>query len=124
LLGQRLIRKADFHLGQNVTAFARVKCKVLDPSTTKRNSLAIEKRQVSFYATLDGGLGYFLPISERTYRRLSMLQNVLNSYLPHRAALNPKAFRYFKKIKSRVLYINHDYVYKPIDSYDFILVEL
>lgn len=93
-LGQRLIRKADFHLGQHVTTFTRVKCKVLDPTTTKRNSLAIEKRHVSFYGTLDGGLGYLLPINERTYRRLLMMQNVLYSFLQHRAALNPKSYRY------------------------------
>jgi len=93
--GQRLLRKADFHLGQNVVTFVRVRCKVLDPSTAKKNPLAIGKRQVSFYATLDGSLGLLLPVPERTYRRLFMLQNVLNSYLQHRAALNPKAFRYF-----------------------------
>jgi cleavage and polyadenylation specificity factor subunit 1 len=83
----------DFHLGQHILTFVRVKCKVLDPSTTKRNSVAIEKRQVTFYATLDGGLGYLLPISERTYRRLFMLQNVLTNILQHRAGLNPKSFR-------------------------------
>ncbi|CAL8131581.1 unnamed protein product [Orchesella dallaii] len=91
--GQRLIRKADFHLGQNVVAFSRVRCKVLDPSTTKRNSRAIEKRHVTFYTTLDGAVGFLLPISERTYRRLLMLQNVLCNHIQHRAALNPKAFR-------------------------------
>lgn len=93
-LGQRLIRKADFHLGQNVVTFARVRCKVLDPSTTKRNSKAIEKRHVTFYSTLDGGIGYLLPISERTYRRLLMLQNVLSNHMQHRAGLNPKGHRY------------------------------
>ena len=87
------MRKADFHLGQHVLSFVRVKCKILDPSTTKRNSVAIEKRHVTFYCTLDGGIGYILPVAERTYRRLLMLQNVLTNNIQHRAGLNPKSFR-------------------------------
>lgn len=34
-----------------------------------------------------------LPMQEKTYRRLLMLQNALNTMLPHHAGLNPKAFR-------------------------------
>ena len=44
-------------------------------------------------ATLDGGVGYLLPIPEKTYRRLLMLQIKLVQGLPHTAGLNPKAFR-------------------------------
>lgn len=44
-------------------------------------------------ATLDGGLGYVLPVPEKTYRRLLMLQNVLVNHIPHTGGLNPKAFR-------------------------------
>jgi hypothetical protein len=45
-------------------------------------------------ATLDGGLGYVLPVPEKTYRRLLMLQNVLVNHIPHTGGLNPKAFRW------------------------------
>lgn len=48
---------------------------------------------IVFTATLDGSLGYILPIQEKTYRRLLMLQNVLVSHIPHTAGLNPKAYR-------------------------------
>jgi|SRR6218665_978149 len=44
-------------------------------------------------ASLDGSIGFLLPIPEKTYRRLLMLQNTLNSLLPHLAGLNPKAYR-------------------------------
>lgn len=44
-------------------------------------------------ATLDGGMGLLLPMQEKTYRRLLMLQNALTTMLPHHAGLNPKAFR-------------------------------
>lgn len=45
-------------------------------------------------ATLDGGIGLLLPMQEKTYRRLLMLQNALTTMLPHHAGLNPKAFRF------------------------------
>ena len=45
-------------------------------------------------ATLDGGMGLLLPMQEKTYRRLLMLQNALTTMLPHHAGLNPKAFRF------------------------------
>ena len=48
------------------------------------------------FATLDGGLGYILPVPEKTYRRLLMLQNVLVNHIAHIGGLNPKAFRTYK----------------------------
>lgn len=47
-------------------------------------------------ATLDGGMGYIMPVPEKTYRRLLMLQNVLVSQGAHIGGLNPKAFRTYK----------------------------
>uniref|UniRef100_A0A452EST8 Cleavage and polyadenylation specificity factor subunit 1 n=1 Tax=Capra hircus TaxID=9925 RepID=A0A452EST8_CAPHI len=44
-------------------------------------------------STLDGGIGLLLPMQEKTYRRLLMLQNALTTMLPHHAGLNPRAFR-------------------------------
>lgn len=44
-------------------------------------------------ATLDGGVGLLLPMQEKTYRRLLMLQNALTTMLSHHAGLNPKGFR-------------------------------
>jgi hypothetical protein len=51
------------------------------------------KCEMCVAATLDGGLGYVLPVPEKTYRRLLMLQNVLVNHIPHTGGLNPKAFR-------------------------------
>lgn len=47
----------------------------------------------SFQATLDGSIGYILPISEKTFRRLFILQNAIFVMKPHYAGLNPKSFR-------------------------------
>uniref|UniRef100_T1J479 Cleavage and polyadenylation specificity factor subunit 1 n=1 Tax=Strigamia maritima TaxID=126957 RepID=T1J479_STRMM len=90
--GQRLLRKADFHVGSNINSFFRIRGKLSDPSTDKTAS-----------TSLDGSLGYLLPISEKVYRRLLMLQNVLVTHLPHTAGLNPKAFRMYKSHRNYLM---------------------
>lgn len=97
--GQRLIRKADYHIGQQVNSLFRIQCGLRD-----RQCPNYENKQITFYSTLDGGLGYCLPLPEKTYRRLFMLQNVLLVHSEHRCGLNPKVFRTVKF--SRRLMIN------------------
>ncbi|KAF3420031.1 hypothetical protein E2986_05121 [Frieseomelitta varia] len=94
--GQKLIRKADFHLGQKVNTFFRIRCRVSDPANDKKHFSGADKRHVTMYASLDGSLGYILPVPEKTYRRLLMLQNVLVTHICHIAGLNPKAYRTYK----------------------------
>ncbi|KAJ3609793.1 hypothetical protein NHX12_024303 [Muraenolepis orangiensis] len=90
--GMRLLRRADFNAGANVNTFWRMPCRGgLDVAGKK--SLTWDSKQITWFATLDGGLGLLLPMQEKTYRRLLMLQNALNTMLPHHAGLNPKAFR-------------------------------
>jgi len=91
--GHRLIRKADFHVGQRVSTMFRIRCKVTDPTSDRRFPPLIEKSHMVVLATLDGGVAHLLPIAEKTYRRLQMLHNVLHTTLAHVAGLNPKAFR-------------------------------
>ena len=52
---------------------------------------------MTFYATLDGSFGFILPLPEKTYRRLFMLQNVLLTHSAHLCGLNPKSFRTIKQ---------------------------
>ena len=54
-------------------------------------------RHVTWFATLDGALGHLLPVAEKTYRRLTMLMNVMTTNLPHTAGLNPKGFRQMRQ---------------------------
>ncbi|XP_008551779.2 cleavage and polyadenylation specificity factor subunit 1 [Microplitis demolitor] len=94
--GQKLIRKADFHLGQKVNTFFRIKCRTRDIAGQKKEFAGAENRHVTMFATLDGALGYVLPVPEKAYRHLLMLQNVLISHICHTAGLNPKDFRTYK----------------------------
>ena len=85
--GTRLIRRAEIHLGLKSVTFFRIRCR------SHPNSKRPELKQMTVYATLDGSIGYVLPVSEKIYRRLLMLQNVLNNHIQHAAGLNPKAYR-------------------------------
>ncbi|XP_068228833.1 cleavage and polyadenylation specificity factor subunit 1 [Palaemon carinicauda] len=94
--GTRLIRKGEFHLGANVNSFFRIRCRVGDVSSDKRAGQNVERKHITMMATLDGSIGYVLPVSERTYRRFSMVYNLLVQHLPHIGGLNPKAARAFQ----------------------------
>lgn len=90
--GMRLLRRADFNVGSHVNAFWRMPCRgTLD--TANKKALTWDNKHITWFATLDGGVGLLLPMQEKTYRRLLMLQNALTTMLPHHAGLNPKAFR-------------------------------
>uniref|UniRef100_A0A3Q0RDF5 Cleavage and polyadenylation specificity factor subunit 1 n=1 Tax=Amphilophus citrinellus TaxID=61819 RepID=A0A3Q0RDF5_AMPCI len=90
--GMRLLRRADFNAGANINTFWRMPCRgALDTSSKK--ALTWDNKHITWFATLDGGIGLLLPMQEKTYRRLLMLQNALTTMLPHHAGLNPKAFR-------------------------------
>ncbi|XP_028155962.1 cleavage and polyadenylation specificity factor subunit 1-like [Ostrinia furnacalis] len=91
--GQRLIKKCDYHLGQQVHAMFRIAARH-SPGDKLR-------RHVTMFTTLDGGVGYVLPVSEKVYRRLLMLQNVMNNYCCHVAGLNPRAHRTYKSARKQ-----------------------
>ena len=86
--GQVLLRRAAVNVGSHINTMFRVQCKTID-SDVRRSA----RRHVTYFATLDGSIGYLLPVSEKMYRRLSMLQNLLMTYIPHKAGLNPKSYR-------------------------------
>ncbi|XP_022229286.2 cleavage and polyadenylation specificity factor subunit 1 [Drosophila obscura] len=99
--GQKLIRKADYHLGQVVNTMFRVQCH--QRGVHQRQPFLYENKHFVVYGTLDGGLGYCLPLPEKVYRRFLMLQNVLLSYQDHLCGLNPKEFRTLKSFKKQGL---------------------
>lgn len=98
--GQKLLRRADYHLGQKVNCMFRVACNFKQQFDKK--VLAYDNKHLTFFATLDGGFGFVLPLPEKTYRRLFMLQNVLLTHSAHLGGLNPKSYRTIKQSR-RVL---------------------
>lgn len=90
--GTRLLRRADFHVGAHINTMWRVCTVSTDPGSGSTNEV-YSRAQVTMFGTLDGAIGEVLPISEKIYRRLLMLQNSLTVGIPHIAGLNPKAYR-------------------------------
>ncbi|XP_018430492.1 PREDICTED: cleavage and polyadenylation specificity factor subunit 1, partial [Nanorana parkeri] len=90
--GLRLLRRADFHAGSHINAFWRTPCRGASEGPSRKTALW-DNKHITWFATLDGGIGLLLPMEEKNYRRLLMLQNHLNVWIPHHAGLNPRAFR-------------------------------
>ncbi|XP_048576873.1 cleavage and polyadenylation specificity factor subunit 1 isoform X2 [Nematostella vectensis] len=88
--GQRLLQRADINVGTHITSFFRIAAKAHLKASGEKSK---EMRQLTCFGTLDGALGLMLPMTEKTFRRLHMLQTKLVDCIPHVAGLNPKAFR-------------------------------
>ncbi|KAL2641921.1 hypothetical protein R1flu_009508 [Riccia fluitans] len=87
--GQKLLPRAEFHLGAHVTKFLRLQ--MLPTATSNRSN-----RFAVLFGTLDGGIDFLAPLDELTFRRVQALQKKLVDVVPHVAGLNPRAFRQFQ----------------------------
>ncbi|XP_056694198.1 cleavage and polyadenylation specificity factor subunit 1 isoform X2 [Spinacia oleracea] len=95
--GQKLLSRAEFHIGAHVTKFLRLQ--MLPASSDKPNSTPIPdktNRYALLFGTLDGSIGCIAPLDELSFRRLQSLQKKLVDAAPHVAGLNPKSFRQFQ----------------------------
>lgn len=95
--GQKLLSRAEFHVGAHVTKFLRLQ--MLPTSSDRANAAAPVSDKTNRFAllfgTLDGSIGCVAPLDELTFRRLQSLQKRLVDAVPHVAGLNPKSFRKF-----------------------------
>ncbi|XP_047329252.1 cleavage and polyadenylation specificity factor subunit 1 isoform X2 [Impatiens glandulifera] len=94
--GQKLLSRAEFHVGSHVTKFLRLQMLPTlpdwanaPPGSDKTNRFAL------LFGTLDGSLGCVAPLDEITFRRLQSLQRKLVDVVPQVAGLNPRSFRQF-----------------------------
>lgn len=95
--GQKLLPRAEFHVGAHITKFFRLQ---MLPTSLDRTSAAPLSDKTNRYAllfgTLDGSIGCIAPLDELTFRRLQSLQRKLVDAVPHVCGLNPRAFRQFR----------------------------
>ncbi|CAI5719515.1 unnamed protein product [Peronospora effusa] len=96
--GQRLLRVSDFHLGVQVASMFRKRVDALSSivPATKGRAIAPPSCYVNVMGNSEGGVGALIPVSERVFRRLFTLQNVMVNTLPQNCALNPREFRMLK----------------------------
>lgn len=78
MAGQKLLKRADFHLGQKITRLTRI---------------SKESGAFNIYSSSHGSVGCLTSLSEKSYRRLNMLYQKMVHLLPQNGGLNPKAFR-------------------------------
>uniref|UniRef100_H2YEY5 Cleavage/polyadenylation specificity factor A subunit C-terminal domain-containing protein n=1 Tax=Ciona savignyi TaxID=51511 RepID=H2YEY5_CIOSA len=93
--GSRLTRRADMNIGSHANTMWRIAACGIDRS----NGSAIQPysgAHITMMGTLDGSICHVLPVAEKVYRRLLMLQNIMITSLQHIGGLNPKAFRTFR----------------------------
>lgn len=50
--GQKLLRKADFHLGQVVNTFFRIKCKMGELGEDRKHITGADKRHITMFGKL------------------------------------------------------------------------
>ncbi|GAV61868.1 CPSF_A domain-containing protein/MMS1_N domain-containing protein [Cephalotus follicularis] len=95
--GQKLLSRAEFHVGTHVTKFLRLQMLSI---SSDRTGVALGSDKTNRFAllfvTLDGSIGCIAPVDELTFRRLQSLQKKLVDAVPHVAGLNPKSFRQFR----------------------------
>ncbi|KAG8381459.1 hypothetical protein BUALT_Bualt06G0124100 [Buddleja alternifolia] len=90
--GQKLLSRAEFHVGAHITKFLRLQ---LLPTSADRTASDKTNRFGLLFGTLDGSIGCIAPLDELTFRRLQSLQKKLVDAVSHVAGLNPRSFRHF-----------------------------
>ncbi|XP_057774463.1 cleavage and polyadenylation specificity factor subunit 1 isoform X2 [Salvia miltiorrhiza] len=92
--GQKLLSRAEFHVGAHITKFLRLQ---LLPTSADRTTPGSDKtnRFGLLFGTLEGSIGCIAPLDELTFRRLQSLQKKLVDSVCHVAGLNPRSFRHF-----------------------------
>ena len=88
LSGNRLIRRADFHVGHFLTKILRTR--KIGPGESKQDPA---NAFLGITTSREGSLGFISAINERMYRRLNILQGQLINNEDRPAALNPRSHR-------------------------------
>ena len=114
--GNKLVSRADIHLGAQTVSLENHFCRssILINSATPASTLAALKSQDSLYGrgdddqrlginfgTSDGGFSTLLPLNEPDYWRLAALQSVMANAMESDCALNPRAWRLFRRTPRR-----------------------
>ncbi|XP_012484368.1 cleavage and polyadenylation specificity factor subunit 1 isoform X1 [Gossypium raimondii] len=94
--GQKLLSRAEFHVGARVTKFLRLQMLSTSGRTSATAGPDKTNRFALLFGTLDGSIGCIAPLDELTFRRLQSLQKKLVDAVPHVAGLNPRSFRHFR----------------------------
>ncbi|CAD5226198.1 unnamed protein product [Bursaphelenchus xylophilus] len=96
--GEKLILRSALNIGTVATGFVRVKGHMGEPFL--ENPDQIREIHTCVFATLEGSFGIIRPISEKAFRRLQMLQQIMTSHIPQPAGLNPRGSKALKPLRT------------------------
>ncbi|VDN50784.1 unnamed protein product [Dracunculus medinensis] len=89
--GEKLIVRAEINIGTNVNTMIRVKGHV-SSGFIESEQFSLERQSIIF-ASLDGSFGFIRPLTEKVFRRLHMLQQLICSTVIQAAGLNARGSR-------------------------------
>jgi len=93
---ERIKRQCDFNIGKVVLTLLNTRTRHSDPYS-RQSLIENEGRMITWYGSLDGSIGKISPIGEKMYKRLQLLQTLMQTHMPHYAGLNPKEYRSVSK---------------------------
>jgi cleavage and polyadenylation specificity factor subunit 1 len=114
--GNKLVCRADFHLGTQTVSFQNHLCRssLVVNSANEVSTVAALKLQDTFYGkgdddvrfavhygTTDSGYGSIAPINENIYWRLAALQSVMSNALESDCALSHRGWRLYRRTTRR-----------------------
>ena len=67
---------------------------------TRFNKL-VSSKICSLYGSIDGAVGIFVPLDEKVYRRLALLQQLMSTSVKTCCYLNPQEHRFFQSVRVR-----------------------
>ncbi len=114
--GNKLVCRADCHLGTQTVAFQSHFCRssLTVNSATLQSTLTALKQQDSLYGkaddsrrfglhygSTDGGYGTIIPVNENIYWRLVALQSVMSNALESDCSLSHRSWRLYRRSQRR-----------------------
>lgn len=110
--GEKLLSRAEFHVGSRVSKFASLICRETNSSAIAQSDYdrRKEKTFMSMVSTIDGGLGYVVPVDELMFRKLFSLHTQMTFRISHVGGLNPKLFRTYSSTDPRKYEIHRSIV--------------
>ena len=114
--GNRLVRRADYHLGAQTVGLQSHYCRsslLVNSATVRSTTVALGLQDPSFgrseddrrfglhFGTTDGGFGSVLPLNENVYWRLLALQSVMSNALESDCSLSQRAWRLYRRTPRR-----------------------
>jgi cleavage and polyadenylation specificity factor subunit 1 len=115
--GERLLPRADFHVGSRISRMCRLKLHSIKSQRQKNDwelimPLEDEKDQkfMTVSGCIEGAISYLTSVDEMTYRRLYSLHTQLTFRISHLGGLNPRLFRTYRPQDRRRYNFNRNIV--------------